>query len=130
MSGSVLARYILIYNGGMRLLIKAILRLVVYAGALLLIANIVHGITVTNFSTALLFALLWGGIGLTIRPVLLLLTLPINLLTFGLFTFIINALLFWLAALLAPGISVAGFIPALEGSVLLTLVSWALHAVL
>ena len=112
------------------MLMKAILRLVCVAGALFIIAHVVPGITITNFTYALLTALLWGIMSVTLRPLLLLFTLPITILTLGLFTFILNALLFWLLAAISPGFSVAGFIPALEGSLLLTLVSWVLHAVL
>jgi len=112
------------------MIIKAIVRLVIYAGAIILIAKFVPGIAITSFYTALLVAVLWALMGLTLRPILLVLTLPINFLTMGLFTFILNALLFWLVALIAPGFEVSGFIPALQGSVLLTLVGWVLHAVL
>ena len=109
---------------------KAILRLVIYAAAVLVIARLVPGISITSFYSAIFVALLWALIGITLRPILVLLTLPINLLSLGLFSFILNALLFWLVAVLAPGFAVSGFIPALEGSVLLTLVGWVLHAVL
>lgn len=109
---------------------KFILRFILVAAALLVIAHVVPGITVSNFYIALIVAALWGLISVTLKPVLMILTLPINLLTLGLFTFVLNALLFWFLASFVAGFSVAGFIPALEGSVLLTLVSWALHAVL
>jgi putative membrane protein len=112
------------------MLLKLLIRIVVIAGALLLIDRLVPGVAITGFYTALVVSILWGVMTVTIRPLLLLLTLPINLLTLGLFTFILNALLFWLLSTFVAGFSVAGFIPALEGSVLLTLVSWVLHAVL
>jgi putative membrane protein len=112
------------------MLIKLLLRLVVIAGALLLMGHIVQGITITNLYTALIVAVLWALVNVTLRPILLILTLPINLLTLGLFTFVVSALLFWFLSTFVAGFSVAGFIPALEGSVLLTLVSWVLHAVL
>lgn len=111
-------------------MLKLLIRFLGTAAAFFLIAHIVPGITVSSIPAALIAAVVWGVVSVTIRPLLLLLTLPINFLTLGLFTFIINALLFWLAAAISPGFSVAGFIPALEGSFLLTLVSWALHAVL
>ena len=98
--------------------------------AILVIARLVPGIHITSLSAAIIVAFLWGLINITLRPILILLTLPINLLTLGLFSFILNALLFWLVALVAPGFTVSGFIPALQGSVLLTLVGWVLHAVL
>lgn len=109
---------------------KAVLRLVITAGAFLIIAQVVPGVHITSFTTAVVVAVLWGLVTLIIRPVLLLLTLPINFLSLGLFTFVLNALLFWVVAALVPGFTVSGFIPALEGSVLLSVVGWALHAVL
>ena len=111
-------------------MIKVLIHIFATAGALLLIAQFVPGIAVASFYTALIVALCWGVISLTVRPVLGLLTLPINMLTLGLCSFVLNALLFWLLATLVPGFSVAGFIPALEGSVILLIVSWALHAAL
>lgn len=112
------------------MILKVLLRLVIYAVAILVIARLVPGIHITSFTAAILVALLWGLISVTLRPILLLLTLPINFMTLGLFTFVLNALLFWLVAGLTPGFTVAGFIPALEGSVLLTIVGWVLHAML
>ena len=112
------------------MIVKIFVRLLVMAAALLAIAHVVPGITVTNFYIALVVAVLWAIISVTLRPVLMLLTLPINLLTLGLFTFVLNALLFWFLASFVAGFGVAGFIPALEGSVLLTLVGWVLHAIL
>ena len=114
----------------MHWIMKTIVRFILVAGALLVIAHVVPGITVSNFYIALVVAVLWGLISITLKPVLMILTLPINLLTLGLFTFVLNALLFWFLASFVAGFSVSGFIPALEGSVMLTLVSWALHTVL
>ncbi|HVV15508.1 MAG TPA: phage holin family protein [Candidatus Paceibacterota bacterium] len=111
-------------------MIKILLKVLATAAAILLIANFIPGIAVASFTTALIAAIVWGLMGLTIRPILGLLTLPINLITFGLFSFILNALMFWLLAAFVPGFSVAGFIPALEGSVILTIVAWALNAAL
>ena len=111
-------------------MIKVLIHILGIAGALLLIAEFVPGIAIASFYTALVVALCWGVISLTVRPILGLLTLPINMLTLGLFSFVLNALLFWLLATLVPGFSVAGFIPALQGSVILLIVSWALHAAL
>jgi putative membrane protein len=114
----------------MGFIFKSLLKLFVTAAAFLVIAQVVPGVHVDNITIAVIVALVWGLVTLVIRPVLFLLTLPINFLTLGLFTFVLNALLFWVVAELVPGFSVAGFIPALEGSVLLSVVGWALHAVL
>jgi putative membrane protein len=109
---------------------KLILHVLATAGTLLLIAQYIPGISIASLTVAIIVALLWGFIGLTVKPVLGLLTLPINILTLGLFSFILNALLFWLLALIVPGFSVDGFLPALGGSVILSLVSAILHAIL
>ena len=114
----------------MALLLKLLVRLIITTAALLVIAHLVPGIAIVSFYSALVVALLWGLISVTLRPVLHLLTLPINFLSLGLFSFILNALLFWMLASFVAGFSISGFIPALEGSVLLTLVSWALNAIL
>ena len=94
--------------------------------------SLISGIGVTDFKIALIFALLWGVVSLTLKPLLLLFTLPINILTLGLFTFVLNALLFWsLATTLAHaglGLRVDGFIPALEASFLLSVVGAATHS--
>ncbi len=111
-------------------MIKIILHLLATAGTLLLIAQFVPGISVASWTVAIIAALIWGLMGFTIRPILNLLALPINLLTFGLFSFVINALLFWLLAVFIPGFDVNGFIPALEGSLILAIVSWVLHTIL
>lgn len=111
-------------------MLKAILHVVATAGALLLIAQYIPGISIASMTVAVVVALLWGLIGLTLKPILGLLTLPINILTLGLFSFVLNAILFWLLSIFVPGFSVAGFIPALEGSVILSLVSGIIHMVL
>jgi putative membrane protein len=109
------------------MLMRMLVHVVVTAIAVLLIAQFVPNIVVSSFYTALIVAVVWGIIGLTIRPILGILTLPINIITFGLFSFILNALLFWLLATFIKGFEVHGFIPALEGSAILSVVSWLLH---
>lgn len=111
-------------------MLKILLRILATAGALLLIADFLPGISVASSYTALVVAVLWGVMSVTVRPVLGLLTLPINLLTLGLFSFVLNALLFWLLATFVAGFQVAGFVPALEGSVLLMAVSWGMRTAL
>lgn len=98
--------------------------------ALLVLSQLGLGIAVSGLYSALIVALVWGLLSLTIRPVLGLLTLPINLITFGLFSFVLNALLFWFVASFLEGFSVAGFIPALIGSAVLSLVSSVIHKTL
>lgn len=111
-------------------MLKIIVHIAANAAALMLMPNFIQGITVTGFYPALIAALIWGLISVTVRPILGLLTLPINLITFGLFSFILNALLFWFVASFVQGFGVAGFVAALLGSVVLTLVSWVIDAAL
>ena len=95
---------------------------IVSAVIILLLSYILPGITVAGFVTALLVALVWGLLNAFIKPVLILLTLPINILTLGLFTFVINALLVMLVAAIVPGFRVANFWWALLFSIILSLV--------
>ena len=104
-----------------------ILRVLAIAGTLLIIAELVPGISVASFYTAVVVAVVWGLFGLTVRPVLSILTLPINIITFGLFSFVLNALLFWFISTIIAGFAVAGFVPALIGSAILSAVGWVLH---
>ena len=73
---------------------------------------------------------MWSVITIVIRPILSLLTLPITLITFGLFSFVLNALLFWGVTLIVPGFFVAGFMSALLGALALSILSWFIHKVL
>jgi len=91
--------------------------------SLLITAYLVPGLQFDSFITAAIAAGVLGLVNAIVRPILLLLTLPITLLTLGLFLFVINAFMLWLTGLLTPGFTVAGFLPALLGSLVLTLVS-------
>lgn len=111
-------------------MIPLLLRWVANAGALLLIAYLYPGVSVDSFFTALVAALILGLINAVVRPILVILTLPVTVLTLGLFLFVINALLFWLVAEIVGGFRVTGFGAALIGSVLYSLItlvtSWLL----
>ncbi|OGG62990.1 hypothetical protein A3C21_03225 [Candidatus Kaiserbacteria bacterium RIFCSPHIGHO2_02_FULL_59_21] len=99
--------------------------------AVVLTVNIVPGITVSGgWTTVLLAALVWSVIVMVIKPVLSLLTLPITILTLGLFSFVLNALLFWAMTLVVPGFAVAGFFPALLGALVLSVLTWLIQQVL
>lgn len=110
-------------------MLDLILRWVLLALALLGIAAIIPGIAITGFGTALIVALVIGLINVFIRPIVTILTLPINFLTLGLFTFVINALMLWLAAALVAGFEISGFFAALLGSLLLSLFSLMINRV-
>ncbi len=99
----------------------------VNAVSFFIIANVVPGIEVRDFSTALWLAFLWGCISITLRPILLLLTLPITLLTLGLFTFVVNGFLFWLLAQWVSGFVISSFGAAFLGSLLFSFLNWAFN---
>jgi len=100
-----------------------LLHWVLSALLLLLIASVLPGLHVASFGVALGAILVMSLLNMLVRPILLLLTLPINLLTLGLFSFIINACLFAVAAWLVPGFVVHSFLTALIGSILLAILS-------
>lgn len=91
--------------------------------AIFLSASLVPGTYINNFGTALIAAVILGAVNAIIRPVLVILTLPINILTFGIFTFFINASMVSLTALLLPGFAVKGFWTSLLYSLVLSLIS-------
>ena len=104
-------------------MLSFLLHLVLTAGALLVVARLVAGVHVTGFGAALFGALVLGIVNAIVRPIMILLTLPVTLLTLGLFLFVINALMLWLVAALVPGIRISGFGAAFIGSLLLTLLN-------
>lgn len=109
---------------------KTLTRWLLLAGALLLVAHLYPGVAVTSFTSALIAALVLGLLNTIVRPVLVLLTLPVTVLTLGLFLFIINALMFWAAAYLLPGLTVNGFWAALIGSLIYSLCGMVIDVVI
>jgi putative membrane protein len=97
---------------------KMIVRWLLLAAALLLVAHLYNGVVVESFSAAMIAALVLGLLNAVLRPLLILLTLPVTLLTLGLFLFVINALMFYFAANLLDGFSVRSFGAALIGSLI------------
>ncbi len=108
-------------------MIKILLRIAVITAALLAITHANLGISISDWQTAVIVAVVWAIISVTLKPMLELLTFPITIISFGLFSFILNAVLFWLIASLVPGFYVSGFIAALVGSALLSLAVWLSH---
>ena len=100
-----------------------ILKWLGYALAVMFIAWILPGISVENFFSAILVAIVLGLINVFIKPILLLITLPINFLTLGIFTLILNALLLMLAGYVTPGFEVDGFWSAFFGALILSILS-------
>lgn len=107
-----------------------ILRWVINSLALILITFIVPGFDIKNFYTALIAALFLGIVNAIIRPILLILTLPINILTLGLFTLIINALMFWLVSSFVKGFEIANFWAAFWASLVYWLIIMLTHSLL
>jgi putative membrane protein len=100
------------------------------AAALMALPFLLPSITVDSIPAALIAALLLGLVNTFIRPLLILLTLPVTLLTLGLFIFVINALTFWFVGSFVQGFHVAGFWSAFFGAILYSIISWALSALL
>lgn len=107
---------------------KIIVRWLLLAAALLLVAQLYPGVSVASFGSALLAAFVLGLFNTLVRPLLVLLTLPVTLLTLGLFLFVINALMFWAAASVLDDFNVAGFSAALIGSLLYSVCGMVIDA--
>ena len=108
------------------MLLGIIIRWVLNALVLYLISLIVPGVYFQSFFTAMIVVIVLGIINAVIKPILVLLTLPINLLTLGLFTLVINGLMFWLTSVIVKGFTVTGFWPAFEAALILSIVSMLL----
>jgi putative membrane protein len=104
-----------------------LVHLILTAALLLLAANLVSGVYVQGWGSALVGALVLGFVNAVVRPLMVLLTLPFTILTFGLFLLVVNALMLWLVAALVPGIRIQGFGSALLGSLVLTLLNLAVE---
>ena len=111
-------------------MIRLLLVWFINAAALFALPYIFTSIHVSTFGAALVAALVLGLINTLIRPVLLLLTLPVTVLTLGLFIFVINGLLFWAAGSWLEGFRVDGFWAGVFGAIVFSLVSWALSSLL
>ena len=105
-----------------------ILRYLGTVAAVVLTVYLVPGIVVTDgWTTILLVALAWSVIVSVIKPVLGILTLPITIITFGLFSLVLNAILFYAMTYIVPGFSVTSFLAALLGAIVLSILSWLIH---
>lgn len=107
-----------------------IVRLLINAAALFALPYLISGITVDGIYIALVTALIMGLINISIRPLVKLLTLPLSILTLGIFALIINALFFWFVASFIEGFNVAGFWPAFWGALIMSVVSWLTNQLL
>jgi putative membrane protein len=109
---------------------KTIVRWLLLAAALLLVAQIYPGVQVAGFGSAMIAALVIGLFNALVRPILVLLTLPVTIITLGLFLFVINALMFYFAAAVLASFHVDGFVAAVVGSLLYSLCALVIDAAL
>ncbi len=110
-------------------MIPFLIRLVVNAVALVACAYLIPGVSVTGWFGAFVAALVLGVVNAILRPVLFVLTLPLQILTLGLFTLVINGVLFWFVGHLGIGLVVDGFWPAFWGAIVLGIISFVLSSV-
>jgi putative membrane protein len=103
---------------------------IINAASLFLVGSVISGISLGGFGSAMIAALVLGLVNTLIRPILVILTLPVTLLTLGLFIFVINALLFLFVGNLLSGFVGQGFGAALLGSILYSVISWVLSSLL
>ena len=109
---------------------RLVLTWLINAAALFAVPYLMHSVTVTSIGAALIAALVLGLVNTLIRPLLVLLTLPVTVLSLGLFIFLINGFLFWLVAQFVGGFQVTGFWGAVGGALLYSVISWALSTLL
>lgn len=117
-------------NAPRKLNMRLLLTWLINAAALMALPYLMHSVTVTSVGTALVAALVLGLVNTLIRPLLVLLTLPVTVLSMGLFILVINAILFWLVATMIEGFEVAGFWSAFLAAILYSVISWALSTLL
>ena len=109
---------------------RLVLTWLINAVALLAVPYLMHSVDVTSIGAALVAALVLGLVNTLVRPVLLLLTLPVTMLSLGLFIFVINGFMFWLVAKVVDGFHVDSFGYAILGALLYSVISWALSTLL
>jgi putative membrane protein len=111
-------------------MLKLIAKWLLLASALLFVAYVYHGVEVNSFGAALLAAFVIGLFNAVVRPILVVLTLPVTVVTLGLFLFVINALMFWGAAELLDGFGVRDFVAALVGSLIYSVLGVVIESAL
>ena len=111
-------------------MMKLLAKWLLSAAALLFVAYVYSGVEVRNFTAALIAAFVIGLLNTVVRPILLVLTLPVTVVTLGLFLFVINALMFWAAAGVLDGFHVRGFLAALIGSLIYSAVGLVIESAL
>ena len=110
------------------MILKLLVVWLINAVALIAVAYLMPSISVASFGSALVAALILGLVNTVVRPLLVLLTLPVTILTLGLFIFVLNGLLFWMVGNWLEGFHVGGFWAGVLGAIVFSLVSWLLSA--
>lgn len=108
---------------------QILIALLLNAAALLLTAYIVPGFKVESFTTALLAAIVLGVVNTFIKPILSLLSAPLTIITLGLFSFVVNAVVLFIVAAIVPGVKIEGWLPAILGAIVLSVVGTILNSV-
>jgi putative membrane protein len=103
-----------------------VIQLLVNALAFYITSYLIPGVVISGWQTLLVIAVVWGILTLLIKPVLIILTLPINIMTLGLFTFVVNAVLLLITSSIVPGFKIEGFGTALLAAVVLSIINWFL----
>lgn len=111
-------------------MVRILIGWAINALALMALPYLMSSVQIKSFGTALVVALVIGLLNTFVRPVLFILTLPINLLTLGLFTFILNGFMFWIASRWVDGFHVAGFWWAVLAAIIYSIISWAISSLL
>ena len=111
-------------------MLKLLAKWVLLASALLFVAYVYDGVVVKSFGAAMVAAFIIGLLNTIVRPILVVLTLPVTVLTIGLFLFVINALMFWAAAELLQDFQVKGFVAALIGSLMYSVLGIVIESAL
>ena len=111
-------------------MVEFIVHILVTAALLMIVAKVVSGVEVTSWGSAIIAALVLGLVNAIVKPIMVLLTFPITILTLGLFLLVVNALMLWLVAALVPGMKIKGFLPAFLGALLLTVLNLVVGLVL
>jgi putative membrane protein len=117
-------------NNQRGIVMRLLLTWLINAIALFAVPYLMQSVRVDSFAAALVAALILGLVNTLIKPILILLTLPVTIVTLGLFIFVINGLLFWTVANFVKGFYVAGFMSAIGGALLYSIISWALSTIL
>lgn len=114
----------------MRWFVQQVIKIVFIGITIFVAANYMEGIEVDRIEAAIFLSLILAGLNTFLRPILVFFTLPISMMTFGLFLLVINTFLFWLSGALVDGVVIHGVLPAFACALIITLVTWMINRVL